>query len=122
METIKFNEYLDRMGGESKIEKIYTGKESGCRCGCGGRYFEPGEHGFKLALTKIRKANPEAIVFKLSKEGEDDERAMQEWYGKHPTRDMEPGTCYGTIYLDRSSWIDWCCGWDRTVTVYFKEN
>jgi len=123
METVKFNEFLDNAGGEREIDNIYTGKESGCRCGCSGRYFEPGERGWKMALNKIRKANPETVIFRLSFKGEDDERTMQEWSRKHLVPVADPGTCYGVVYPDGTSWVDWCCAEDRTVTVYFgKDN
>ena len=37
------------------IVKIYHGKDHACRCGCCGRYFEPGELGFKRAMNAILK-------------------------------------------------------------------
>lgn len=36
-----------------KITKIYHGKNSWCRCGCGGKYFSKGDKGFTRALNAI---------------------------------------------------------------------
>ena len=38
------------------IEKIYKGKDLHCRCGCGGKYYEPSSKSFKGVLTRAKKA------------------------------------------------------------------
>lgn len=37
----------------SSITKIYYGRDSGCRCGCHGRYVAKGERSFDLYLKKF---------------------------------------------------------------------
>lgn len=39
------------------ITQIYRGKDHYCRCGCGGKYFKPGERGFKRAVTQMNKSD-----------------------------------------------------------------
>ena len=124
METIRFNDFITRMGGEARIDKIYVGKEEGCRCGCGGTYHEPGTLGFKRALGRIRKENPLAVLFTVLVAGrpvEDDTEAWREFERTKPRgADMEPGSCYGVVDNGGATWVDWVSGWNRTITVYVK--
>lgn len=39
-----------------QVENLYVGKGNNCRCGCGGDYFEPAEHGKKI-LRSLKKFN-----------------------------------------------------------------
>lgn len=59
MENVKtLNELLAEHNKTIKdIAQIYHGKDHWCRCGCGGKYFEPGEKGFARATNTLNK-NP----------------------------------------------------------------
>lgn len=35
--------------------KIYRGQDHVCRCGCHGNYHDAGTHGFKLAMSLLKK-------------------------------------------------------------------
>lgn len=49
-----FNEILNAAGKSTdNIIKIYRGKDNYCRCGCGGKYFYPGDRGFTRALNQL---------------------------------------------------------------------
>jgi hypothetical protein len=37
------------------ITKIYKGKDNHCRCGCGGKYYYPGDPSFKRILKNAEK-------------------------------------------------------------------
>lgn len=54
----KFNlaETLSKAGWtEDSITLIYHGGDHVCRCGCAGKYFEPGSVGFKRAMNALRR-------------------------------------------------------------------
>ena len=56
MRTIKFS----RLVAGRKILRAYTGEEYGWRKG---KYWDPGTPGFKRALARLEKADPEVAVF-----------------------------------------------------------
>ena len=87
------------------VENIYTGRESGCRCGCNGRYFDPGTTGFTRALNKIKKLNPTVKVV----EANDDFNAA--------CAEIEDGVAI----CDGSLFVDLCLPNDRTITVYYSK-
>lgn len=102
------------------VSRIYTGLECGCRCGCHGRYFEPGSIGFTRAMNKARKLDPEvtetddyATSGKLINE--------QKWHdhdGKvaaHAYRYAAPDSNGIT------EWVDICDGNGKTITLYLKD-
>lgn len=37
------------------ITKIYSGRDSGCRCGCHGRYYAVGDEGFGDVLEQAKQ-------------------------------------------------------------------
>ena len=37
------------------VKQIYSGQDQVCRCGCKGKYFEPGTVGFTMGVNKMRK-------------------------------------------------------------------
>ena len=59
---------LDQLIRREWIKEVYTGREEGCRCGCYGNYFEPGEIGFARALNKAFKLNPDVVLCDTYKE------------------------------------------------------
>jgi len=120
MRTIKFNELIAEKNlshGWTSPSKIYTGKESGCRCGCRGNYWEADSVGFKRAFNKIKKINPDVLLFNDSDE-------LNKWVSEVcPSWSctlQQPGTCFAMEY-DNSVWIDLVLPNDRTITVYFED-
>ena len=103
---MKIAKFADFTG---EIDSIYTGHESGCRCGCLGRYFEPGSVGFTRALNKITKINPDVQYVSEGDTGNKINAALAR---------IEPGTAIS----DGEEWIDLCLPNDRTITVYYKKN
>jgi len=87
------------------VERIYTGHEHGCRCGCLGRYFDPGTTGFTRALNKIKKLNP---TVKVVEANDDINAACAE-------------VAEGVAICDGSLFVDLCLPNDRTITVYYSE-
>lgn len=126
METIRFNDFITRMGGEARIDKIYVGKEEvyvGKKEGCGGIYHEPGTIGFKRALGRVRKENPLVVLFTvgLAPSHPDDTELYREFERDSGHRAfLEPGTCFGVVTAGGRTWVDWVSGWNRTITVYVK--
>ena len=56
MELFDFAKTLKDAGWtEESITRIYHGGDNVCRCGCAGRYFERGSHGFTRALNALRR-------------------------------------------------------------------
>mgnify|MGYP007069834085 CR=1 FL=1 len=93
------------------IDCIYTGHESGCRCGCLGNYYNPGTRGFVRALNKITKLNP---TVKMLEPGDDINEVLVL---------AKPNEAISTILCDteaKTSWLDFCLPEDRTITIYFK--
>lgn len=105
MRTTKFNDLLVEWGGTERIEQIYTGSENACRCGCAGRYFEPGSKGFARALNKLTRLNP---TVKRPTESDDLNQMI------YDNRDS------GEAVTDNNEWIDFAYPDDKTITVYFK--
>lgn len=59
---MNLNELLQKHGRTvADVTKIYSGLEHCCRCGCGGKYFEPGDRGFARALNAIAKPGFEPV-------------------------------------------------------------
>ena len=100
MKLVKFSD----LTGE--VERIYTGRESGCRCGCRGRYFDPVEKGFTRALNKITKINPTVKLFEKGEYGVSIALAEAK---------------EGEAICDMSDWVDLCLPNDRTITVLYKD-
>ena len=82
------------------------------RCGCRGRYFEPGSKGYARAWNKFRKLDPVVMM---------------------PTRDENinlilvedhRGSAVSNSIYDNSNdiWIDLWLDNDKTITLYFKRN
>lgn len=120
MNTIQFSDFLIT-GPARKIIQIYTGRETGCRCGCSGRYFTLGEVGFTRALNKIRKLDPVVNMFVYPyKEGSAEEKRWIDWLAEHRDYQMQPGTCVGMFNAEGRGWIDLVLPNDRTITLYFE--
>ena len=49
-------EFFENFLKNVSIERIYKGKDLHCRCGCGGKYYEPLSKSFKGILTRAKKA------------------------------------------------------------------
>jgi hypothetical protein len=106
---MKYMQFNDIEHGD--ILRIYTGHESGCRCGCRGHYYDPGTKGFTRALNKITKLNP---TVKMLEPGDDINEALAL---------VEPDEAVSTILCEpeaKESWLDYCLPGDRTITIYFK--
>jgi len=41
--------------------RVYIGQDRACRCGCQGKYWEPGTRGFKQAITKAQKLEADDV-------------------------------------------------------------
>ena len=55
-ELIDIAETARRFGFDlSATKQIYRGKDHHCRCGCGGKYADPGTPLFKRYLTEMKK-------------------------------------------------------------------
>lgn len=117
MQTVKFNELIAEKNlsrGWTSPSKIYTGRESGCRCGCRGNYWEADSIGFKRAFSKIKKINPDVFLF-------NDPDELSRWIREVCSPwGANPGTCFAMEYND-SVWIDLVLPNDRTITVYFED-
>lgn len=44
----KLESILDNYG----FTKVYSGQDSGCRCGCNGKYYYPKDEGFATVMSK----------------------------------------------------------------------
>ena len=101
------------------IGRIYTGLEAGCRCGCHGRYFEPGTVGFTRALNKARKLNPivtETDDYSVSGKLIN-EQTLHDYDGKVTAHAYR----YANVGSDGvTEWIDICDGNGKTITLYLK--
>jgi hypothetical protein len=106
---------FDRMNfGSPTPFQIYTGEEEGCRCGCLGRYFDPGSKGYARAWNKFRRLNP--IV--LMPEPQDSINMLL----AKPNRQ---GTAVSNVLHSKDStevWVDLWLPNDKTITLYFKRN
>lgn len=101
------------------VSRIYTGLECGCRCGCHGRYFEPGSIGFTRAMNKARKLDPEVVV--TNKKNVDSELAIQ---CDHAYDGEVMAVAYHYAVPDSdgvTEWIDICDGNGKTITLYLKD-
>lgn len=103
---MKFNEFIKRIG---KPYKAYTGRESGCRCGCQGRYFDEGEVGFKRALNKITKLNPDVIFDELACYS--CEIPVGEAISNFTTKP----------FVRKDYYVDMCLPNDKTITIFFEK-
>ena len=116
--TIHFNDLL----ANRTIHQIYTGLEAGCRCGCHGRYFEPGTIGFTRALNKALKLNP--VVSET-----DNFQTSCRLLGE---QQQDSNTCGGKVMTPAyryqapdsngiTEWIDISLGNGKTITLYLKD-
>ena len=102
-----------------EIVQIYTGSESGCRCGCKGTYFQEGSKGFSRAKNKALKLNP---IVKIASNAEEaqmliSEHCENEYNGKV----QATGDFY--VQPDRdgtTGWLDISLGNGKTITLYVK--
>lgn len=123
MQTISFKDLLAKLGSK-RIDRIYVGREMGCRCGCLGKYHEPGTRGFKMALTRISKANPTVRIFIQNEYGPWTEKDSDyaKWLEFTRSREYQwtVGVCFANMTKNYVGWVDFVCGEDRTITVYFE--
>ena len=54
---------LSSLLSKIQADRIYTGREEGCRCGCNGNYFERGSRGYTRAANKAFAIDPQIIIF-----------------------------------------------------------
>ena len=53
---MKLQEMLDSVAAKwtpDNVQRIYSGLDHCCRCGCGGKYYDRGSVGFKRILSKL---------------------------------------------------------------------
>jgi len=119
-----FMELLEKFGQPAQV---YTGQETGCRCGCHGKYWQRGTQGYTRGLNRIMRSNPRVVIFQEEKE-------LEDWMNTSGVRAdgyVKPGLCYGLMKISPTcSPAEWIGdGWvdfvledkeDRTVTVYFE--
>lgn len=102
------------------ITSIYTGDEHGCRCGCHGRYFKPGEKGFTRALNKAKDLDPIISTFDIAHN--EDYVTLNQAIDRQIQNEYD-GTVRGLAaahkYVDED-WIDICTGNGKTITIYYK--
>ena len=108
-------EYLSQKTKEGRsIETIYTGLEMGCRCGCAGRYFKPGEKGFTRAYNKALKLNPN-VVCAVDENGSFSLKSVNDYLDRSEN----------VAHFDPSgSWLDIAITETypfKTITIYFDE-
>ena len=102
---------------DKTITQIYTGLERGCRCGCHGTYWKPGDKGFTRAFNKAKDLDPIVNVYAF------DESACNKALEEHCQND-----CDGLVRAvaqrgprpESESWIDISRGNGKTITIYFK--
>lgn len=73
------------------VRRIYSGLDHCCRCGCGGKYHEKGEIGFKRILNKLIAGEVEPYPAGAV-------RHVQG--GGHNENIIEEGLDYGQKYLN----------------------
>jgi len=99
------------------ITQIYTGLERGCRCGCHGTYWYPGNKGFARALNKAKDLDPIVDVYEW------EESALDKAINKQTKNDHD-GTVRACAQRgpgkDSESWIDICTGNGKTITIYYE--
>ena len=99
-----------------EITTVYTGLECGCRCGCHGRYFKPGEKGFTRALNKAKDLTPIVQTFAKLEAGNELNTAIAE-----QTKNEHDGTVRAVAATaSDESWVDICTGNGKTITIYYK--
>ena len=101
---------------DKKIVTIYTGLEHGCRCGCNGHYFEPGDKGFTRALNKAKDLDPIVQTFAKLDAGNELNAAINE-----QTKNEYDGTVRAVAAIaSDESWVDISRGNGKTITIYWK--
>lgn len=100
---------------DKELTTIYTGDEHGCRCGCRGRYFKPGDKGFTRALNKAKDLDPIVKTFATLVESNSLNSAIAE-----QTKNEYDGTVRAVGSISGVSWVDICTGNGKTITVYYK--
>ena len=97
--------------------QAYTGREFGCRCGCHGKYFEYGGIGFKRALNKAYRLNPEIVLC----DNEDELNANASRIQDEVERGKRAPKGFGLSRNGRIAWIDIVLPDDshlKTITLY----
>jgi hypothetical protein len=109
METPRF----DQIALDSEPFQIYTGDEAGCRCGCHGRYFEPGSKGYTRAWNKFRRLNPIVMM-----------PTPQENINLILASEHRGSAVSNSVYSENDTeiWFDLWLPNDKTITLYFKKN
>ena len=101
---------------DKEITTVYTGDECGCRCGCHGRYFKPGEKWFTRVLNKAKDLDPIVSTFAALDDSNELNAAINE-----QTKNEHDGTVRAVAATaSDESWVDICTGNGKTITVYFK--
>lgn len=101
---------------DKTITQIYTGLESGCRCGCHGKYFNPGEKGFTRALNKAKDLDP--IVDLYRDDSFADVNIALDKQIKHQYDGIT--TAVASEIVESNSWIDICTGNGKTITICYE--
>lgn len=99
-----------------EITKAYTGRENGCRCGCGGNYFDPGQKGFTRALNKAKKLDPLVKLYNYFDDSGELNTAIADQVKNEYDGEIHAVGTFGST----ESWVDICCGNGKTITLYFK--
>lgn len=101
---------------DKELTTIYTGDEHGCRCGCHGKYFKPGDKGFTRALNKAKDLDPIVQTFAKLEAGNELNAAIDE-----QTKNEYDGTVRAVAGIaSDESWVDICTGNGKTITIYYK--
>ena len=99
---------------DKELTTIYTGDEHGCRCGCHGRYFKPGDKGFTRALNAAKDLDPIVSVYECNENGINEALLKQK-------NDEYDGTVRACAEMGTNeSWVDICRGNGKTITIYYK--
>ena len=102
---------------DKAITNIYTGRESGCRCGCNGTYWKPGDKGFARAFNKAKGLDPVVDIYGWNESASDkayNEHIQNEFNGRvHAVGQLAPA-------LGSGAWVDICTGNGKTITIYWK--
>jgi len=111
MTTITLNLLLQN----KEVTKAYTGLESGCRCGCGGNYFNPGQKGFARAFNKAKKLDPLVKLYNYDDSAELNTALADQQKSEYDGEIHAVGALGPT-----ESWVDISRGNGKTITLYFK--
>lgn len=100
---------------DKELTTIYTGDEHGCRCGCHGRYFKPGDKGFTRALNAAKDLDPIVSAYTHGEVG------LVETITRQTANEYDGEVRACAAVGGNESWVDICRGNGKTITVYYKE-